>query len=115
MRPGKTIYLGIKGSVIALDDESGEVLWSVHLKGSEFVNVALGGGKVFATTHGEIFCLDSASGSLLWHNRLKGYGYGMASIVGEGIVSSAGTPLVELELRRQQAASASAAGGSPAS
>ena len=49
------IYVGVKGSVLALDRETGAELWRSKLKGPGFVNVVLDAGQLFATTQGEVF------------------------------------------------------------
>ncbi|MHC1767028.1 MAG: PQQ-binding-like beta-propeller repeat protein [Verrucomicrobiia bacterium] len=72
MKTSDLVFVGIKGSVIALKRASGEQVWATHLKGSDFVNVVVDGGQVLATCRGEICCLDPLSGAGLWHNRLKG-------------------------------------------
>ena len=110
MAQSKVIYLGVKGCAMALDSATGLQLWSTTLKGSDFVNVALDGGNLYAATRGEIFCLDPKSGSILWHNPLKGYGWGLVSIAGEGMAQNS-LALTEEKRRRdqQQAASSSAA------
>ena len=75
------VYVGIKGSVVALDRDTGQRLWTLKLKGTEFVNLTLDGDRLFAATKGEIYCLDAEDGSLQWQNRLPGLGTGLASIV----------------------------------
>jgi outer membrane protein assembly factor BamB len=111
MRQSKFIYLGIKGSVIALNSATGEQLWTAHLKSSEFVNVVLDGSNLLATTSGEIFCLDPNTGIIRWHNALKGYGWGLATIAGEGVAQNVSAIVAEKRRRdeQQQAASSSAA------
>lgn len=94
------IYLGIKGSVIAMNAATGEQLWTVHLKSSEFVNVVLDGDNLYAATQGEIFCLDPQTGVGRWHNQLKGFGWGLVSIAGEGIAAS--PPLIQAEEKRRR-------------
>jgi outer membrane protein assembly factor BamB len=74
------IYLGIKGTVIAINRATGEELWQTTLKGGDFVNVVLDGNQLYATTRGEIFCLDTKTGEPRWHNSLKGMGLGLISI-----------------------------------
>jgi outer membrane protein assembly factor BamB len=74
------IYLGINGSVVALNRATGEELWRTTLKGSDFVNVVLDGNQLYATTKGEIFCLDTATGEPRWHNKLTGMGTGLITI-----------------------------------
>ena len=74
------IFIGIKGSVIALNRATGQQMWATHLKGSDFVNVVLQEGAILASCYGEIFCLDPLTGEARWHNPLKGFGTGLASI-----------------------------------
>lgn len=114
MAQSKIIYLGIKGSVIALEASTGGESWATHLTGSDFVNVVLDGDNLYATTHGEIFCLDPETGESRWHNPLKGYGWGLVSIATENISPSALLALVAEKRRRdaQAAASSSAAASS---
>lgn len=109
----KILYLGIKGSVVALDSTTGKQLWATNLKGSDFVNVVLDGDNVYAATRGEIFCLDARTGGIRWHNPLTGFGWGLVSVAIEGITTN-GAPVVAAEKRRrdQQAAAAASAGSS---
>ncbi|MEY4388167.1 MAG: hypothetical protein RLY20_3450 [Verrucomicrobiota bacterium] len=102
MPHSKTIYLGIKGSVIAMDAATGNQLRVVHLKGSDFVSVVLDGENLYATTYGEIFCLDPQTGEGRWHNKLTGFGLGLISIAGECIGSENSLVLSE-EKRRVDA------------
>jgi outer membrane protein assembly factor BamB len=76
------VYLGIRGTVVALDRDSGAELWRTPLKGWNFVNLTLDGDNLFATTYGEIYCLDPVSGHIRWNNPLRGLGYGLVSIAG---------------------------------
>src|SRR5262245_45910011 len=78
----RPVYLGIRGTVVALDRDSGAELWRTPLKGWNFVNLTLEGEDLFATTYGEIYCLDAATGQIRWNNRLRGLGYGLVSIAG---------------------------------
>jgi outer membrane protein assembly factor BamB len=108
MTQSKVIYLGVKGSVMALDSATGAQLWTTPLKGAEFVNVVLDGGNLFATARGEIFCLDPQSGGIRWHKPLKGYGLGLITIAGDGIPQNISATTAEKRRRDdQQAAAAS--------
>ena len=49
------VFLGVHGSVIAVDRATGQQFWSVHLKGSGFVSILVDEVRVLAATHGEIF------------------------------------------------------------
>ena len=76
------LFIGIKGTVIAVDRRSGETLWSTHLKGSQFVTVTVENGAIYAGTYGRLYCLDPGTGSVLWTNELPGMGYGLICIPG---------------------------------
>lgn len=83
MNSSDLIFVGIKGSVIALNRSTGQQVWATHLKGGDFVNAVIQEGKIIATCCGEIFCLDAVTGKPVWHNPLKGYGRGLATIATE--------------------------------
>jgi outer membrane protein assembly factor BamB len=104
------VYVGIRGTVVALDAATGDLVWQTHLKGSEFVNVVLDGPVVYATTRGEAFCLDVATGKPRWHNPLKGFGFGLAGIAISNTDSGNQTILSAEKRRRDQAAAAAASG-----
>jgi outer membrane protein assembly factor BamB len=105
MAKAKLIYLGIKGSVIALDAATGQQAWVQKLKGSDFVNVGLVGDVVLATTHGEIFGIDAQSGAIRWHDPLKGYGWGLVTMAGADLDANPLVALAEKRRRDEQAAS----------
>ena len=98
------MYLGVRGTVVALDRRTGAEVWRTPLKGGDFVNVALDGDSLFATARGEIFCLDPVSGRIRWVNPLKGLGWGLITIAGTDI-----TPMAQQRASEQQRANAAAA------
>jgi len=101
--PGQMIYIGIKGTVLAIDRATGSEVWRSELKGSDFVNVLLDGGDLLASTRGEVFCLDPLTGRVRWNNGLKGLGWGlvtMATATGSSGMAAMG------EYRRQEEAAA---------
>jgi outer membrane protein assembly factor BamB len=106
MTHSKIIYLGIKGSVLAIDPDSGRQLWVTHLKGGDFVNVVLDGDNLYAATHGEVFCLDPATGEGRWHNPLKGFGWGLVTIATETVSPNALLALFAEKRRQDQQAAA---------
>jgi outer membrane protein assembly factor BamB len=113
MPHSEIIYLGIKGSVIAVDAATGQQRWATHLKGQEFVNVVFDGDNLYAATRGEIFCLDPKSGERRWHNPLKSFGWGLVSIATESVLPNALLALISETRRRQaQAAASSSAAAS---
>jgi hypothetical protein len=105
------IFIGIKGSVVALDRASGVTRWTTSLKGAGFVNLVRDQDILLATTRGQVFCLEPLTGRILWNNGLSGFGYGIATIAaGEGQQNL--TALAEeMEDERRRAAASSAAAG----
>ena len=101
------LFIGINGSVLALDRTTGQEVWKTRLKNSDFVNVVLEDGALYATTRGEIFCLDPSTGQVRWKNPLKGQGLGVASIA-----TSNGSQAALLRAKRMQDAANDAAGAS---
>jgi hypothetical protein len=108
MKISELVFVGIKGSVVALNRATGEQVWATGLKGYDFVNVVLDGGKIFATSAGEISCLDPITGAVLWHNPLKGFGTGLATIATEAGAGCASTAVLAEKQRRDQAAASTA-------
>jgi outer membrane protein assembly factor BamB len=108
MKTSDLVFIGIKGSVLALDRATGRQVWATHLKGSDFVNVVLEQGAILAACYGEIFCLDAITGEALWHNGLKGFGRGLTTIATEQNPGN-GHAALAVEKRRRDAAEAAAA------
>ena len=109
MKTSDLVFVGIKGSVVALNRATGQQVWATHLKGSNFVNVAVQNGAVLASCYGEIFCLDPLTGDALWHNPLKGFGLGLATIATEHNPGDGNAPVLAEKRRRDEAAAASGA------
>ncbi len=80
--PRDLAWVGIGGSVIALDVATGGERWRTRLKrGSAMVVLAADGDRLLATAAGELFCLDASTGRILWRNRLRGLGMGVATVL----------------------------------
>ena len=109
--PQVLIYVGIKNAVIALDDRSGEEVWSTKLSGSDFVTVLWDGEALLAANNGEVWRLDPRTGEQIWHNRLKGLGRGVVSLASTRapLPSAAVDPLAAKKRRDQQQAAAAGA------
>ena len=111
MKTSDLVFIGIKGSVVALDRATGQRVWATHLKGMDFVNVVLDDGAVVASCCGEIFYLDALTGNGRWHNPLKGFGRGLATIATEAHPGTGNEPVLTEKHRRDAAAAAAAASG----
>ena len=100
------VFLGIRGSVVALDKNSGVRVWETKLKGSSFVTLLVEGNRILAGAQGEIFCLDAATGKTLWHDGLKGYGLELMSIATQN--GNSDMSALAAHMRQQQEASSAA-------
>jgi outer membrane protein assembly factor BamB len=109
MKTAQLVFIGIKGTVIALNRVTGQQVWATHLKGSDFVNVILEDGAVLASCRGEVYCLDPLTGIGMWHNPLKGFGTGLATIATQQSPGNASLPVLAEKRRRDDAAATSAA------
>ena len=101
------LYVGMKGTALALDRATGQEVWRTELKGSDFVNVVLDDGELYAATHGELYRLDPRSGAVIWHNTMPGMGWGLIAIGAAG--SGQLAPMSEKQRQDQEAASSGAA------
>jgi outer membrane protein assembly factor BamB len=101
------IFVGIKGTVLALDRSTGEIKWSTSLRGSDFVNVVLQDGDLFAACRGRLYRLDPSTGEVKWCNELPGLGYGILTVAGASQTATAAE-----KKRRDDAAAAAAASAS---
>lgn len=103
------VYVGIKGTVMALSSTTGQILWQTVLKGGDFIHLVLDGDNLFAGTKGEVFCLDPATGHQRWCNPLKGFGFGLASIVTRNGSTNSATLMAEQRQQEQQSSGRTAA------
>ena len=78
--PQVLIYVGIKSSVVALEDRTGTEVWRTKLRGQDYVTVLWDGEALIAANSGEIWRLDPLSGAVIWQNELKGFGRGLVSL-----------------------------------
>ncbi|HEY1759775.1 MAG TPA: PQQ-binding-like beta-propeller repeat protein [Bryobacteraceae bacterium] len=101
------VFIGVRGSVVALDRATGQQLWRTFLTGSDFTNVLLDEDRVMAATKGELFCVDAATGKLLWRNQLPGMGWGLITIA-TASGSTGVSPAAREKSRRDEAGSEAA-------
>ena len=70
------IFVGLNGWAVALDRDTGEIVWSNDQMKSGYVTLLLDGDRLIVSTNGYIYALDPLTGEILWHNPMKGYGGG---------------------------------------
>ena len=68
------VFVGLNGYVLALNRDTGEIVWSNDKLESGPVTLLLDGDRLIASTGGYMFCLDPRTGEVRWNNPLKGYG-----------------------------------------
>jgi hypothetical protein len=81
MRIDQMIFVGLNGYVVALDRDTGEMVWNCSKLNSGPVSLLLDGDRLIVSTNGYIYCLDPADGRVVWDNPLRGYGMGIAHLV----------------------------------
>jgi len=69
------IFVGFNGKAMALDRDTGEIVWTYNQMKGGNVTFLLDGDRLIASTNGYIYCLDPLTGQLLWHNPMKGCGW----------------------------------------
>jgi outer membrane protein assembly factor BamB len=78
--PQTLLFVGIRNSVVALDERTGTEVWRAALRGSDFVTVLWDGEALIVANRGEVSRLDPRTGSVMWHNELKGLGRGLVTL-----------------------------------
>lgn len=108
MTVDQLIFVGLNGYALALDRDSGEIVWSNDQMKSGYVTLLLDGDRLIVSTNGYIYCLDPLTGAVRWHNPLKGYGSGAPT----SLISSRGqTNQTVIEQAAEIAATYVATGG----
>jgi outer membrane protein assembly factor BamB len=103
------VFVGIRGSVVALHPETGHVVWSVALpKGGTLVPILRAGKRLYALSGGEATCLDARTGEVLWHNPLKGFGRGFACFAQNDEVAAAAAAIAAAQAAAAAASASSA-------
>lgn len=100
------VFVGLNGYALALDRDTGEIVWSNDKMKGGYVTLLLDGDRLIASTNGYIFCLDTLTGAIRWQNPLKGYGMGAPT----ALVSVRGQ-ISDVVIEQAAAAIAAAAAG----
>jgi outer membrane protein assembly factor BamB len=70
------VFVGLNGYAVALDRDTGQIVWSNNELESGYVTLLLDGDRLIVSTDGYIFCLDPLTGRTMWNNPMSGYGGG---------------------------------------
>ena len=76
MKLDQLVFVGLNGYAVALDRDTGDIVWSNDQMRSGYVTLLLDGDRLIVSTNGYIYCLDPLTGEILWNNPLHGYGMG---------------------------------------
>ena len=74
------VFVGFNGYALALDRDTGDIVWSNNQLSSGYVTLLLDGDRLIVSTNGYMYALDPLTGNILWHNPLRGYGVGAAHL-----------------------------------
>src|SRR5690348_7432710 len=90
-RLNDVVFTGFNSQVVALDQNTGEVLWDWKSpKGKGYVSLLLTDDRhLIVSVSGYTYCLDPGTGNQRWFNELAGYGVGVASLISANNAGSA--------------------------
>jgi hypothetical protein len=75
------VFVGLNGRVVALDWDSGEILWRWRAtKSGGYMTLLPDQDRLVVSAGGYIYCLDPATGDEIWDNPLTGFGVGVAAL-----------------------------------
>ena len=83
MQTAQLVYTGFNSQVIALDRDTGDIVWSWKARRPRscgYVTLLLDGDRVVVSVNGYMYCLDAATVDELCFNETKGFGTGVASL-----------------------------------
>src|SRR5438552_12272765 len=103
------IFVGVRGYALALDRDSGEIVWFNSEMKSGYVTLLLDGDRLIVSTNGYIYCLDPLTGQILWNNPLRGYGAGAPTHLTSSRGQSSQTQIEQAAAADAAAAAAAAA------
>lgn len=76
MHIDQLLFVGLNGYAVALDRDTGKIVWSNDQLRRGYVTFLLDGDRLIVSTNGYIYCLDPLTGRIVWHNPMTGYGFG---------------------------------------
>ncbi|MBW3539775.1 MAG: PQQ-binding-like beta-propeller repeat protein [Planctomycetes bacterium] len=98
------VYVGFNSRVVALDRQTGEIVWQWQSpKGrSGHVAVLVDGDRLIVSVQGYMYCLDPLDGTQLWSNPLTGLGVGIPGLA--SLQGNSGSAAAAALIAQQQAA-----------
>lgn len=105
------VFVGLNGYAVALDRDTGQIVWSNDQMKNGYVTMLLDGDRLIVSTNGYLYCLDPLTGRIRWHNPMKGYGMGAPT----SLVSVHGQSADVIMQQAAAIAAQAASGGSGAS
>ena len=72
----RLVFVGLNGYAVALDRDTGAIVWSNNQMKSGYVTLLLDCDRLIVSADGHLYCLDPLTGRIRWHNGMSGYGAG---------------------------------------
>ena len=77
----RLVFVGFRSQVVALDRETGAVVWKwKSRKGGGYTTVLRVGDRLVVSVLGYTYCLEGETGRELWFNELEGMEMGVVSM-----------------------------------
>jgi glucose dehydrogenase len=84
------------GDLVALDQNTGKILWDHHFASSAYGAATLSNDVVFTTTFdGTVWALDTKNGDVLWHQKLPAGTNTPVSVSGDTVITAGSFPLAK--------------------
>lgn len=103
------IFIGLNGYAVALDRDTGAIVWSNDKLKGGYVSLLLDGDRLIVSTNGYMYCLNPLTGAILWNNPLSGYGMGtptaITSVRGQSALTQMQQAVEEITRQSQAAGS----------
>ncbi len=106
MTIGDLIFTSFNGSVIAVNRDSGDVVWNNSNIRKGYMSLLLDGDRLVVSSDGYMYCLNALTGLEIWNNSLPGTGTGVPSLVSvRGQAPQISNAAADIQARLNQQAS----------
>ena len=107
---GSLVFASFNSRVVALDRETGELIWKWKSpKGTGLPVILLDGDRLIVSVQGYMYCLDPVTSDELWQNPLKGLGIGTPCLASARGNTTPQLYAILAQYEQEQAAAAHAA------